>query len=142
MIMKKRNQGITLIALIITIIIMLILVGVSIQLVVNSGLFETAKNATRATQDKAIEEANLGEKVIIDEVEYNLVKNDTNSNTITFTINGTEYTTEKGITWRRWVTEFASDEFEIHPGSHFVSPTKGGDYVSSIEGAHWRRWGS
>ena len=42
--MKNKN-GITLIALIITIIIMLILIAVTVGLVINSGLIPTAKEA-------------------------------------------------------------------------------------------------
>lgn len=47
----KRNKGITLIALIITIIIMLILCATTITIVINSDLFDTAKNATQLTQN-------------------------------------------------------------------------------------------
>ena len=46
-------KGITLIALIITIIVMLILVGVTITVALNGGLFETATNATTGTQKEA-----------------------------------------------------------------------------------------
>ena len=46
----KRNSGITLIALIITIIVMLILVGVTITVVLKGGLFETANKAATETQ--------------------------------------------------------------------------------------------
>ena len=46
--MKKQN-GITLIALIITIIVMLILVGVTITVALNGGLFNTAKSAATNT---------------------------------------------------------------------------------------------
>ena len=42
---NKNQQGITLIALIITIIVMLILVAVTIQVVINSGLLKTAGDA-------------------------------------------------------------------------------------------------
>ena len=42
---NKRNKGITLIALIITIIVMLILVGVTINVAMSGGLFTTAKEA-------------------------------------------------------------------------------------------------
>ena len=41
----RKNQGITLVALIITIIVMLILVGVVVQVVIQSDLLGTAKNA-------------------------------------------------------------------------------------------------
>ncbi len=53
---KKENKGITLIALIITIIVMLILVGVSIKLVINSGLFENAHKATILTVVSMVKE--------------------------------------------------------------------------------------
>ena len=41
----RKNHGITLIALIITIIVMLILVGVVVTVVIQSDLLGTAKNA-------------------------------------------------------------------------------------------------
>ena len=46
----KKQKGITLIALIITIIVMLILVGVSVTVTLNGGLFNTAKKAESETQ--------------------------------------------------------------------------------------------
>ena len=48
--MKMNNRGITLIALVITIIIMLILAGVTISLAVNGGLFGYAGNAAKQTK--------------------------------------------------------------------------------------------
>ena len=53
--MKKKN-GITLIALIITIIILLILVGVSINLVIKGDLFGSAEKAVTGTNDKVAQE--------------------------------------------------------------------------------------
>lgn len=47
---NKRNKGITLIALIITIIVILILVGVTINVAMSGGLFTTAKEAKEKTQ--------------------------------------------------------------------------------------------
>lgn len=49
----KNKDGITLIALIITVIVMLILVGVTITVVLNGGLFETATKAATETQKEA-----------------------------------------------------------------------------------------
>ena len=46
----KKQKGITLIALIITIIVMLILVGVSVSVALNTGLFKTAQGAAKNTQ--------------------------------------------------------------------------------------------
>ena len=45
-----KNKGITLIALIITIIVMLILVGVTITVAMQGGLFDTARGAAKDTQ--------------------------------------------------------------------------------------------
>ena len=66
----RRNNGITLIALIITIIIMLILVGVTITVAVNGGLFEHAgqavgdtQNAVNAEQQLASGRVEIGGKV-------------------------------------------------------------------------------
>ena len=56
-----RNKGITLIALVITIIILLILAGISIQVITNQGLFAQADNAKKAT-----EIANIKEQVNLD----------------------------------------------------------------------------
>ena len=45
----KNNKGITLIALIITIIVMLILVGVTVTVAINGGLFQKTKEAAKGT---------------------------------------------------------------------------------------------
>ncbi len=50
--MMKGQKGITLIALIITIIVMLILVGVSVTVALNGGLFEKAGEARSKTQNE------------------------------------------------------------------------------------------
>ena len=52
----KKNNGITLIALIITIIILLILVGVSINLAIKGDLFGSAEKAVSGTNDKTAQE--------------------------------------------------------------------------------------
>ena len=46
----KKQKGITLIALIITIIVMLILVGVTVTTAINGGLFEKARIGAKGTQ--------------------------------------------------------------------------------------------
>lgn len=58
-----NNKGITLIALIITIILMLILVAVSIRTVINSGLFGHVRNATEQWGDAQKNEANIGDDI-------------------------------------------------------------------------------
>ena len=49
--MRENNKGITLIALVITIIVMLLLVGVTISMAVNGGLFNYAGKATKETKN-------------------------------------------------------------------------------------------
>ena len=59
----KKEKGITLIALVITIIVMLILVAVTVSTAINGSLFEYAKTAKTETIDKTQEEqswANVG----------------------------------------------------------------------------------
>ena len=64
--MKKTQKGITLIALVITIIVMLILVGVTISMAVNGGLFEKAGEAVGKTGNAIEEEKGLTSTDIID----------------------------------------------------------------------------
>lgn len=55
--MKEKNiKGITLVALVVAIIILLILVGVAITALAQTGLFENAKQAKNATENAQIEE--------------------------------------------------------------------------------------
>jgi len=72
---KKQNhtsqKGITLIALIITVIVMLILVGVTINVALNGGLFQKAETATRETEEKAILEEMLAMMDITDKGKIN-----------------------------------------------------------------------
>ena len=53
---KKQQNGITLVALVITIIILLILAGISISVLTNQGLFTQAQNAKNLTEEKTAEE--------------------------------------------------------------------------------------
>lgn len=55
----KSQKGITLVALIITIIVMLILVAVSVTVVIQSGLFDSAKNAGKKTEQAYKDEAEM-----------------------------------------------------------------------------------
>ena len=65
--MCNKNKGITLIALVITIIILLILAGVTISVLIQTGLFDNvkqAKNATEEAQNKEERTLNEYEEVI------------------------------------------------------------------------------
>ena len=54
--MKNKEHGITLVALVITIIILLILAGIGIQAITQNNLFEQAKKAKNATENSQKEE--------------------------------------------------------------------------------------
>ena len=72
--MMKGQKGITLVALVITIIVMLILVGVSITVALNGGLFSNAKTAANDTAEARNSELNLSSgKVTVDNVEVNVL---------------------------------------------------------------------
>ena len=67
----KKNKGITLIALIITIIILLILVGVSLNLLIKGDLFGSAEKAVTGTNAKVNEQQTRVDELMgeLDEVE-------------------------------------------------------------------------
>ena len=69
----RKSQGITLIALIITIIVMLILVAVTIQVVINSGLLKTAGDAVSDYKNEQEKESNMN-SITIDGVEYESIE--------------------------------------------------------------------
>ena len=52
----RKSNGITLVALVITIIILLILAGISISELTGSGLFQKAEEATKKYEEKQLEE--------------------------------------------------------------------------------------
>ena len=49
--LSKKNNGITLVALVITIVILLILAGISISTLTNTGIFQKAKDAKKASEN-------------------------------------------------------------------------------------------
>ena len=56
--MFKKERGITLVALVVTIIVLLILAGVTISLALNNnGIFQRSKNAAAAYNEAAVNEA-------------------------------------------------------------------------------------
>ena len=69
--LSKKNNGITLVALVITIVILLILAGISISTLTNTGIFQKAKDARKASENAEKEEDRL-----ISEYEKEIVKQD------------------------------------------------------------------
>ena len=122
---KNTAKGITLIALVITIIVMLILVGVTISMALNGGLFGYAKDATTQTKSKMEAESQLASgrikvgdtwydspqdyvdgKVSLDQnegetnnknlIEFNVVIGNESNQNVTFQA-------EEGMTWEQWL---------------------------------------
>ena len=60
---ENKNLGITLVALVITIIILLILAGISISTLTNTGIFQKAKEAKKAQKEKKRQQKNDTEHV-------------------------------------------------------------------------------
>ena len=69
--LSKKNNGITLVALVITIVILLILAGISISTLTNTGIFQKSKDAKQKTENAQKEEDRL-----ISEYEKEIVKQD------------------------------------------------------------------
>ena len=104
------EKGITLIALVVTIVVLLILAGVSVNaLFGNSGIIEKAKEAQNA-MDKAKENDEKGINELTNWID-NQVNGTTGGNTggdtpttgYVFTLGSNTYQAEEGMTWRQWV---------------------------------------
>lgn len=57
----KKSKGVTLIALIVTIVVMLVLLGVSIQILISSNILDAAKKAAQQTKDAYESEASMND---------------------------------------------------------------------------------
>ena len=69
MLKDRENKGITLVALVVTIVILLILAGISILALTNTGIFQKAKDAKKASEN-----AELEQNTRLDEYESELDK--------------------------------------------------------------------
>ena len=49
--LRKKNKGITLVGLVVTIVVLLILAGISISALTNTGIFQKAKDAKQASEN-------------------------------------------------------------------------------------------
>lgn len=91
----KNNKGITLIALIITIIVMLVLVGVTVTTAINGNLFDKTKYASKETKIKAYMEELQGAVVASYDVATNKIDKTELSNNL-----GAEWTVKGEDTFR------------------------------------------
>lgn len=72
--MMKGQKGITLVALVITIIVMLILVGVSVTVAIQGGLFDAAETAVSETNGALANEQDLDSgKVTVNNEPVNVI---------------------------------------------------------------------
>lgn len=94
----KKNKGITLVALIITIVVMLILVAVTISILINANIIGSTEKAGKKYEEEMKNEMHAYEDVV---KEYE----DKTRATITFTIEGdsTKYTAIEGMTLSDWI---------------------------------------
>ena len=88
----KKEYGITLVALVITIIILLILAGISIQAITNTGLFEQVKEAKKKTENAQIEENEILENYYEQMTSYGGGKQSSAEETAATTHTATEIT--------------------------------------------------
>ena len=57
--LRKKNKGITLVALVVTIVVLLILAGISISALTNTGIFQKAKDAKKKSEEATKKEQSL-----------------------------------------------------------------------------------
>ena len=128
---NKRNyskqNGITLIALVVTIVVLLILAGVSLNAIFSeNGLINRAKDA----QNK-MDQATQNDLAQLDELD-SWLENQVNgvekgAKIISFTINSTTYQAEEGMTWRQWIESKYNTIGTITIGESRIS--NGGDVL-------------
>ena len=117
----KRNKGITLIALIITILIMLILVGITVAVVINSNIIGSAKNAGKKHENAMQNEMHAYENIIS---EYETEE----EKTITFFIEGdtTEYTATEGMNFEDWInSKYNTTGYTLSSAREVYQPATG-----------------
>ena len=71
--LREKCKGITLVALVITIVILIILAGISISTLTNTGIFQKAKDAKKTSEN-----AEKEEKSLLSEYEQEIIKQDSN----------------------------------------------------------------
>ncbi len=128
---NKRNyskqNGITLIALVVTIVVLLILARVSLNAIFSeNGLINRAKDA----QNK-MDQATQNDLAQLDELD-SWLENQVNgvekgAKIISFTINSTTYQAEEGMTWRQWIESKYNTIGTITIGESRIS--NGGDIL-------------
>ncbi len=115
--MKRKERGITLIALVITIIVLLILAGVSIAMLTGeNGIITQAQNAKNKT-----EEAQANEEALLEELENE--------------ITGNSYLTSKGVNAPDLLTGMTRVSFVLPEGSTKGEVVKDGE--AGFDSSNW-----
>mgnify|MGYP002960780736 FL=1 len=123
----KQENGITLIALVVTIVVLLILAGVSINAVFNeNGLIKKAQDAQNKMNEA--QQSDLAQLAELDSWLENQVNGvEKGAKIISFTINSTTYQAEEGMTWRQWIESKYNTIGTITIGESRIS--NGGDIL-------------
>ena len=136
----KKNKGITLIALIITIIVMLILVAVSVNILIKSNLIGVAEKTTEGYK-KATEDESKGSKIVIGGVEYSSVDEYLNGKEIAMFDTGTNVITkmyalapEGVISWLFWTNNISIDKIKKYEGTPDLTKMTEANIVSWTDG--------
>ena len=110
----KQEKGITLIALVITIVVLLILAGVTINaLFGNSGIIEKAKEA-QSKMNEAKENDLEGINELNQWMDNQVNETSSQKKIILFTIRQTTQQAEEGMTWGEWASsKYNTIGFEI-----------------------------
>ena len=124
----KTQKGITLLALVITIVVLLILAGVAINSIENTNLIDQASAAGQKWN-----EAQDNESTTLGSYESEIDKQ-LGKLPITFTIDGVQYTAKRGDTWWRWA--YRTGKVFCTRGSVITEFTEDGDYYLSGTGRY------
>ena len=119
----KKNKGITLIALIITIVVMLILVAVSVNILIKSNLIGVAEKTTEGYKTAA-EDESKSSNIVIDGVDYSNVDEYLNGKSIAMFDTGTNVITkmyalapEGVISGLFWTNNISIDKIKKYEGT-------------------------
>ena len=132
----KSQKGITLIALILTIVVLIVLGSVAISSIQNEGILSYAENAAnKYNQAQREEQGVLGGYVEILQQHSAKVKK------ISFVILETTYYAEEGMTWEEWLeSEYNVDKCFVRDNGKYVCEPTGGvitkiaaDLTGSVE---------
>lgn len=122
---KNKQSGITLIALVVTIIVLLILAGVTLNIAMdNGGIIGRAREAA-----KTYSKAEQNDLKALEQIDQTIAENDL----ITFYINNETYYALRNITWEEWITtENNTFNYTMKVLNGKISTSPAGGYVTGM----------